>query len=239
MATVKQVSYAPGGELLPPVPHRPGVLLLQLRPEADRPLIVATPCVDHAFRVRLGQAHTVDASHRRERADAAREAAGQLLNLADLALRGLAVAVVFGLDVVIGTVEGAGCVDDVRVEARLENVQLGLARTGQPRVNPSLNGRPVRDDELPTLGRDQRRPQHPAQNVGNALAELGDDGVVPAHGGPDILGGFSALAGEVVNLGAVAAGPASGAAAREHERASDSAVLLVGQLGQAVELGDG
>ena len=140
MATVEQVSYAPSGELLAPVSHGPGVLLLKLLPEADGPLIVAAPGVHHALGIGLGQTHTVDASHRREGAHATREPAGQLLHLADLALGRLAVAVVVGLDVVVGAVERASGVDDVGVQARLKDVQLGLARPRQPRVYPSLNG---------------------------------------------------------------------------------------------------
>ena len=80
---------------------------LKFLPVGHRPRIGAAPCVHHLAGLALGHGQTVDTAHGREGTDAASEAAGQLLHLADLAL-------VLG-DVLDAAPEGGGRVDLVDV----------------------------------------------------------------------------------------------------------------------------
>ena len=167
MNAVEQVSNAPGGKLLALVPHGGGVAPLQTFPERHGPRVGATPAVHHAPGFRLRQQQAVDAAHRSERADAAREAAGKFLHLANLAL----IACHLG----DRDVKGSGRVDLVDVLTTAEQIQLGVAPARQPRVDARLDGRPVgHHQSVAGLGQ-QRRAQHLLQHVSDALAVLGDD----------------------------------------------------------------
>jgi len=173
--------------------------------------------------------NAVDAPHGSEGAHAAREAAGQLLHLADLAL-------VLG-DLVHGHAEGRHGVDLVNVLAGAKQFQLVVAGTGQPRVHARLDGRPIRRHQHLAGRRQQGRAQHPLQHVRDALAVARHDLMCAHHGLPHVVGRLGALAREVVDLQAVAAGPACGSAAGEDKRAAHPLVLGVGQRRRTAKLG--
>ncbi|NCW19955.1 MAG: 6,7-dimethyl-8-ribityllumazine synthase, partial [Betaproteobacteria bacterium] len=122
----------------------------------------------------FGQQDVVDAPHRGKGTDAAGEAAGQFLHLADLAL-------VLG-HIGVADAERRGGVVLVHILAAREDAQLSRAAVSvrRPRRHPRLDRGPVGHDQRLTGRGQQRRAQHPLENVGDALAELRND-LVPAH----------------------------------------------------------
>ena len=110
--------------------------------------------------------YTVSAAHSGKGTDATGKAAGQLLNLADLAL-------VFA-HLVHTDAKRRASVDLVNVLALGEDFQLALTcgAVGQPRIGARFDGCPVGHDQVLALGRYQCGPEHSLEDICNALSKL-------------------------------------------------------------------
>jgi len=163
--------HRPGPELVAGALQGRDRAILELMPPADglRPRLPPAP--DNPPDLVLGQLQAEAAAHGLEGTDGALVAAGELGDLADLAL--------VPADVVVGDAVDGGGGDLVRVAPGAVHVQGGLLAR-QPREDAALDGGVVGGDEVvPGRGDDHAaqaaRRRHEQVAVGKSAASLGMD----------------------------------------------------------------